>query len=88
MKVRIVIDTVEVSGGITSKLRSEVWSGDLEILRDKEYLTRISILGHGEPQPICQIPFAIGIGHYLWIPPDNYPESESDFGALDVGPET
>lgn len=68
MKVSIIITTkkAEESG----EHRSKVWEGELEILDNTEYLTMISVIGEGQPQPICQVPFAIGIGHYLWIPPD------------------
>jgi hypothetical protein len=30
----------------------------------------LSILGEGQMQPICQIPFSTGIGHYVWIAPE------------------
>lgn len=68
MKIRIVIDThVEGEEGMH---RSPIWEGEIEIHNDKEYITLISVMAEGEPQPICQIPFAIGIGHYIWVPPD------------------
>lgn len=69
MKVSIIITTqkAEESG----MHRSKVWEGEIEILDHQEYLTMISIMGEGQPQPICQVPFAIGIGHYLWIAPDS-----------------
>lgn len=68
MKVKIVINTSDAEGhGIR---RSEIWNGEMEILDKKEYLVMISVIGEGQPQPICQIPFAMGIGHYLWVPPD------------------
>lgn len=57
---------------------SEVWRGDLEIMSEREYLLKISVLADGEPQPICDIPFAIGIGHWLWIPPDVELEDEDN----------
>jgi hypothetical protein len=69
MKVKIVIDTRKAEE--TGNHRSEIWSGELEILDKNEYLVMISVMGEGQPQPICQVPFAIGIGHYLWIPPDS-----------------
>lgn len=77
MKIKIVINTrvAEESGDN----RSEIWSGELEIKDKDEYLTMISVIGEGIEHPICQIPFAIGIGHYLWIPPDhNYENYERD----------
>ena len=57
---------------------SEVWSGEIDILDDTEYLAKISIIGEGIPQPIADIPFAIGIGHYMWIPPSVDTEKEDD----------
>jgi hypothetical protein len=68
MKVRIMIDT-QVNGE-EGMHRSKIWEGDLEILNKQEYLTMVSVIAEGEPQPICQIPFALGIGHYIWVPPD------------------
>jgi len=68
MKVKIVIQTMKAGEkGIT---RSEVWSGEMEILDDSEYLAKLSIIAEGEAQPIVDMPFAIGIGHYIWVPPD------------------
>lgn len=68
MKIRIQIQTQKE--GEDGSHRAEIWSGDMEILDHKEYLTLISIIGEGELHPICQVPFAKGIGHYIWVPPD------------------
>jgi hypothetical protein len=84
MKVKIVIDTrVEGQEGMN---RSPIWEGELEILNEEEYLMMISVMAEGEMQPICQIPFALGLGHYVWVPPRmeppiqyNYPESRDNF---------
>lgn len=77
MKAKIVITTAAVEDGEYKGLRrSEVWTGELDILNDQEYLLRFAIIGDGLPQPIVDLPFAIGLGHYLWIPPDNAPEDE------------
>ena len=84
MKIKIVIQTHEVEPSDDPfktryrRRQSEVWSGELEILKDNEYLAKISVIAEGEPQPICDIPFAIGIGHYLWIPPHIDTEPEDD----------
>ena len=75
MNVKIIITTMKAEENGTH--RSLVWEGELDIKDKTEYLTMISIMGEGEPQPICQIPFAIGIGHYLWIPPDTQYETLS-----------
>ena len=69
MKVRIIITTRKQEE--IGEHRAEVFNGDLEIRDNTEYLTMISVMAEGQPQPICQVPFAIGIGHYLWIPPDS-----------------
>jgi len=68
MKVKIIVSALE--SGEFIETHSEVWSGEIEILRDNVYLTSISIMAEGEMQPICQIPFSLGKGHYLWIPPE------------------
>ena len=76
MKISIIISTIQE--GQTESNRSKVWEGELEILRDQEYLTMISVMAEGEMQPICQIPFALGIGHYVWIAPDNTENTERE----------
>lgn len=55
---------------------SEVWRGDLDINDQDTYLTMISIIADGVAHPICDIPFAIGVGHWLWVPPDPIGEGE------------
>jgi hypothetical protein len=57
--------------------RSEVWRGDINITNPREYLTRIQVIADGEAQPICDIPFGIGMGHWMYIPPNN-DEVEND----------
>jgi hypothetical protein len=82
MKVKIVINTVEVNDGkVSEEDRSEVWSGELDILRENVYLTKLSIIAEGEPQPICDIPFSLATGYWAWIPP-NRDEPFSLFGSL------
>lgn len=82
VKIRIIINTTKVSvkedGKIVhSEMRSaEVWQGDLEILEDNEYLTKISILGEGQAHPICDIPFALGTGWWMWVPQEWQTEEE------------
>jgi hypothetical protein len=68
MRIKMVIDTHKE--GEEGNHRSVVWEGELEILDKREYLMMISVMAEGEMQPICQIPFAVGMGHYLWVPPD------------------
>lgn len=69
MKVRILIDTHKE--GEDGNHRAIVWEGDMEIIDKQEYLMMISLLGEGQPQPLCQAPFTIGIGHYIWVPPES-----------------
>lgn len=80
-KVKIVIMSVaEVPGQKPAYRRTEVWSGDMDILDQSEYIAKISFIAEGEPQPLCDIPFATGIGHYVWIPGeviDGGPEDET-----------
>ena len=76
MKCKIVIQTAE-SG---MRRTSEVWSGELEIKDDTEYLVKVSLIGEGQPQPLCDIPFALGMGHYVWYPSDNAELERGDDG--------
>lgn len=72
VKVKILIDTIEMSDHSENKLinrRSEVWSGEMEILPKGEYLTKISIIAEGFNEPICEVPFSPMTGYYQWIPP-------------------
>jgi hypothetical protein len=63
---------------------SQVWGGELDILSDMEYLTKISIIAEGVEHPICDIPFAIGIGHWMWCPPEmNTEEDENVTPGID-----
>lgn len=82
MKVKLVIQTqVASEDGITGYRRSsEIWSGDIDLNLDKgEYLAKLSVIAEGQPQPICDIPFSLGIGYYMWIPPDpSYPAETWD----------
>jgi len=78
VKIKIVINTRKAEEHGDN--RAVIWEGELEILDKEEYLTMISMIGEGQPQPLCMIPFAIGIGHYLWIPPDaGYERLEGDY---------
>lgn len=61
---------------------SEVWRGDMEILGENVYLLRLSVLADGEPQPICDVPFSLGSGYYMWVPPEGGLEYDSEeFGS-------
>lgn len=72
MIIRIVINSAEIIDGKEQEgeHRTEIFRGDVNIERDSEYITKISIIADGEPQPICDVPFSPGIGHYIWIPGD------------------
>lgn len=77
MKAKIVITTASVEESEYQGMkRSEVWNGELDILDNREYLLRFSIIAEGQPQPIVDVPFAIGMGHWIWIPPDREIEQE------------
>lgn len=66
MKVSIIITTKKPEENGTH--RSKVWEGILDIKDDTEYLMLISVIAEGVNEPICQVPFAKGIGHYVWVP--------------------
>lgn len=74
MKLRIIIEDYEKLAGqdhteaAAKQGKSEVWSGDVEILREGVYITKISLLADGEPQPICDVPFSMSKGFYMWVP--------------------
>jgi hypothetical protein len=70
MKVKIAIESASpIDGSMLGMRHTVVWEGELEILQDTEYVTKISLIGEGEPQPLCDVPWAIGVGHYVWVPP-------------------
>jgi len=74
MNVKMVIRTFkEGEDGVHD---SEIWNGELEIKDHKEHLMLVSVIAEGQPHPICQVPFAIGIGHWVWIPDDMEKDSE------------
>ena len=67
MRMKIVISTMERLD--SGERRSEIWNGEMDILEDGEYITKISILGEGMEHPICEIPFSPMTGYWQWIPP-------------------
>lgn len=92
MKVRIIVnswvdDRTEEERDIPLFVKghpetSEVWRGDMEILNENTYLLRLSVLAEGEPQPICDVPFSLGSGYYMWVPPEGGLEYDSEsFGS-------
>lgn len=104
MKIRIVIqdyempDTgsvgVDAAGMMVYAARQrhiQVWSGEIDIERDNIYVTKISIIADGEPQPICDVPFSLNRGYYMWVPPHVELEEDEEFtvlgseGGQDVG---
>lgn len=70
MKVRIVVeDVTPLYGGARLEIsKSEVWSGELELLRESTYITKISLIGEGMEHPLCDVPFSMDTGHWLWVP--------------------
>jgi hypothetical protein len=88
MKCKIVIETFLMTekgeGPFDYKgmrTRAEVWSGELELKRDDEYLSKISIIAEGEEHPICDVPFALDIGYWQWVPPSTAYDSDDDDGG-------
>jgi hypothetical protein len=76
MKVKIVVAALEDKepGGLdqfqqrTEETRSVIWEGELDILRDNIYITKISVIGEGEEHPIVDIPFSLDQGWWQWMP--------------------
>lgn len=57
--------------------RLNVVIGQGEISEEPDtYLMKISMFVNGTEQPVCDVPFAIGIGHWLWIPPPSAGEED------------
>ena len=57
----------------------EVWRGDLDIIPENIYLLKLSLLGDGEPRPLCDMPFSTGVGYWIWMSPEDgslYDEGE------------
>lgn len=69
MKIKIMINSRIAEE--PADRRSVIWEGELEIKDGEEYLTKVSIIGEGQPQPLVEVPFGINVGHYLWIPADD-----------------
>jgi hypothetical protein len=61
---------------------SQVWEGELDIKEDNVYLTKVSVIGEGIAHPICDIPFSLGVGHWLWVPPENPVEESEDAESI------
>lgn len=79
VKVKIVINTLKMDDhgqNTIHEYTSEVWSGEMDILPDGEYLTKISIIAEGIDHPICDVPFSPTVGYWSWMSPEwsNDPE--------------
>ena len=73
MKVKIVINTIKMDDHGENEIHrftSEVWSGEMDILPEGEYLTKISIIAEGMEHPICDVPFSPSEGYWKWINPE------------------
>jgi hypothetical protein len=70
MKVKIVVeDVTQLYGGRRLEFsRSQIWEGELDLLDDNVYITKVSIIAEGHEHPICDIPFSMDTGHWLWVP--------------------
>lgn len=90
MKVRLIINTF-VGKGVDPGWftndghaeRVEVWKGDIDIKEDNVYLMKISLLADGEPHPIVDVPFSVGLGWWEWHPGSS-PEELADVEEMDV----
>jgi hypothetical protein len=76
MKAKIVIYDITLTGKQPEnpfqftghRTARVVWEGDLDISEEGQYITKLSIYAEGQPQPICDVPFSLGTGHYQGIP--------------------
>lgn len=70
MRVKIVVeDVTSLYGGSRLEMsRSEIWSGEFDLRRDGTYITKVSMIAEGYEHPICDIPFSMDTGHWLWVP--------------------
>lgn len=77
MKCKLIITTQKE--GESGRHRAQLWEGEIELKDDKEYLAMITLIADGMEHPICQIPFALGIGHWYWRPdaPEQWEETET-----------
>lgn len=80
MKCKVIIQTRDREDG--GRRTSELWSGEIEFDDQTEYMVKMSILAEGQPQPIVDIPFALGVGYYMWIPPDGSMDETDDGYSL------
>ena len=78
MKCKLIITTAKE--GENGRHRAQLWEGEIELKDKTEYLAMVTLLAEGQEHPICQIPFAMGIGHWHWIP--DAPE-EWDYGETE-----
>lgn len=78
MKIKIIINSIESAPEQQGYWQhsTEVWSGEMDILEEGTYLTKISLIAEGQPQPICDIPFSLNSGYYMWVPPETAYEDE------------
>ena len=78
MNIKIVIKAHErAEDGKLVEVNSELWAGEIALEQKEIYVAKISVIAQGEPHPICDIPFSLGEGHYLWVPPENtWPDME------------
>lgn len=68
MKCKIIINTLNYPDeGDSYMASSEIWSGELELLNEHEYLMKLSLIAEGKEHPLCDMPFGIDIGHWRWF---------------------
>lgn len=79
MKIKIVVNGMEGIPGQPGCIRhsAEVWSGEMNIA-EGIYVTKISVIAEGEPHPICDVPFSLTEGHWMWIPASFQEEMEPE----------
>lgn len=69
MKCKIVVEDVThlYEGTRLEFSRTQVWEGELELLPEQVYMTKVSIIAEGREHPVCDIPFSMDTGHWIWV---------------------
>lgn len=79
MKIKIIVNGMEGIPGQPGCIRhsAEVWSGEMDI-NEGIYVTKISVIAEEQAHPICDVPFSLTEGHWMWIPASFEDENEPE----------
>lgn len=86
MKCKIFINTLTVKpvpgkplDARTQMATSQIWEGELDIVDENEYITKVVIIAEGKEHPICEVPFSPDMGGYWqYIPYITAAEEKED----------